>query len=323
MPWRGPVAGSPLLADQFPSLGWHIADQLDDLFPWMLRTDEQVLKLVRCYRLDPVTGERVVRRAQFMGPKGAGKSPEAFMYAIAELCLDVVPDGWDAFGEPVGRPRTTPTPLIQIAAVSLDQTDNTYGAGLELLGENDGQAADRLGLDVGDTRILRRDNHRARIDKVTASAGAREGQPLLLGILDETHLWLPSNGGTNLARTIRRNVAKMGGFSLETTNAYDPNIGSVAQRTDEAAQAKEPGLYQWNPQVGHVVSLANRAEVLKALRVVYRDCPWVDLNRLFLEMQDPDTTESDNRRFYLNEVWAGSDSAWSAKQIEALVAAGA
>ena len=91
----------------------------------------------------------------------------------------------------------------------------------------------------------------------------------------------------------------------------------------QAAQAKEPGLYQWNPQVGHVVSLANRAEVLKALRVVYRDCPWVDLNRLFLEMQDPDTTESDNRRFYLNEVWAGSDSAWPAKQIEALVAAGA
>lgn len=320
MPWRGPVKGSPLLADQFPSLGWHLADRLDDLFPWMPRTDEQVLKLVNHYRLDPKTGQRAVRRSQFMGPKGSGKSPEAFTYAVAELCLEVIPDGWDADGEPVGRPWSKPTPLIQIAAVSLDQTDNTYGAGLELLGENDGQAADILGLDVGDTRILRRSNHRARIDKVTASAGAREGQPTVFGVLDESHLWLPSNGGQNLARTIRRNVGKMGGSSLETTNAYDPNIGSVAQRTDEAVQLGEKGLYQWNPQAPHVVSLANRAETLKALRLVYKDCSWVDLGRLWAEMQDPDTTESDNRRFYLNEVWAGSDAAWTKKTIEVLVA---
>lgn len=313
MPWRGPVPGSDLLEDQFPSLGWAIADALDEVFPWMPCTDEQVRKLVEFYRLDPKSGRRVARRSQFMGPKGAGKSPEGAKIAIAELCLEVVPDGWDADGDPVGRPWSKPTPLIQIAAVSLDQTDNTYGALQELLGEDDGKAADLLGLDAGDTRTLKRSNHRARIDKVTASAGAREGQPVVFGVLDETHLWTPSNGGTKLAKTIRRNVGKMDGSSLETTNAYDPALRSVAQATDEAATAKAAGIYQWKPQAPHVTSLANRRDVKQALRRVYVDCHWVDLGRLVDEMQDPETTEADNRRYYLNEVWSGADAAWSAE----------
>ena len=146
MPWRGPVAGSPYLDDQFPSLGHVLADMLDELTPWMPCTDEQRRKLVHSYRLDPRNGRRVCRKVQLMGPKGVGKSPEAAKYAIAELELPVVFDGWDADGEPVGRPRDKPTPLIQIAAVSLDQTDNTYGALPELLTENDGAVAAGPGL---------------------------------------------------------------------------------------------------------------------------------------------------------------------------------
>lgn len=292
-----------------------IADWLDELFWWMPCTDEQVRKIVHAYRLDPDTGQRVYRRGQFMGPKGCGKSPEAAKFAVAELAGDVLPDGWDSDGEPVGRPWAQPTPLVQIAAVSLDQTDNTYGALLELLGENDGQAADTLGLDPGDTRTVRRSNHRARIDKVTASAGAREGQPVVFAVLDETHLWLPSNGGRGLARTIRRNVGKMGGFSLETTNAYDPNLDSVAQGTDEAATDKAEGIYQWKPQVPHLPTLGNQREVRSSLKRLYHDrcgSHWIDPDRIREEMSDPDTTEADNRRFYLNEIWAGSDAAWAA-----------
>jgi hypothetical protein len=320
MPWRGPVAGSLRLDDQFPSLGWGIADWLDDLFWWQPLTDGQVSKLVHIYRLDPVTGSRVVRRAQYMGSKGTGKSPEAFKTGLAELAGPVVFAGWDAAGEPVGMPRTTPTPLVQIAAVSLDQTDNTYGAGLELLSEHDAQAADTLGLDVGDTRILRRSNHRARIDKVTASAGAREGQPITAAILDETHLWLPSNGGLKLAATIRRNAGKMGGFTLETTNAYDPALNSVAQRTDEAMAADPPpdDIWQWRPTYRHIENLRHTGKVRKALEHLYADSPWVEPDRILAEMADPDTTEADARRFYLNEIHSGADAAWSTDQWEPL-----
>lgn len=310
MPWRGPVAGSDFLDDQFPSLGWTIAEILDDLFPWMPCTDEQVRKLVHCYRIDPASDRRLYRKAQLMGPKGVGKSPEAAKFAITELELPVVFDGWDANGEPVGRPRQKPTPLVQIAAVSLDQTDNTYGALLELLTENDGSAADALGLDPGDTRTVRRSNHRARIDKVTASAGAREGQPITAAVKDETHLWTPTNGGRALSRTIDRNLGKMDGFGVETTNNYDPSIETVAQATDEAATAKAPGIYQWKPQAPHVVSLANTRDLRRSLKMLYKHSPWVDIDRLVEEIRDPVNTEADSRRFYLNETWAGADAAW-------------
>lgn len=310
MPWRGPVPGSPLLEDQFPSLGWQVADWLDDVFWWMPCTDEQVRKLVELYRIDPESGGRVYRRAQFMGPKGCGKSPEAAKWSVAELCGNVRFDGWDADGDPVGAPWVQPVPWVQIAAVSLDQTDNTYGALQELLTEHDSQAADRLGLDCGDTRTVKRSNHRSRIDKVTAAAGTREGQRVTAAVLDETHLWTPSSGGRKLAATIRRNVGKMDGFTLETTNAYDPAVESVAQATDEAADSKSEGIYRWKPQGDHLETLSNKRDVKRQLRKVYVDCPWTNPDRIYAEMMDPDNSEADVRRFYLNEVWAGADAAW-------------
>ncbi len=310
MPWRGPVAGSDLLEDAFPSLGWEIVDILDDLFWWMPCTEKQIRTLVEVYRVDPVAERRAYRKAQLMDPKGTGKSPEAAKFSITELELPVVFDGWDANGDPVGRPRTKPTPWVQIAAVSLDQTDNTYGALLELLSDHDGTAAERLGLDPGDTRTVRRSNHRARIDKVTASAGAREGQPITAAVKDETHLWTPSNGGVVLSRTIDRNLGKMDGFGLETTNQIDPSVNSVAQITDEAATAKSPGLYQRKGSAPHVVSLNDTRMLRRSLKMLYRDSPWVDVERIIEEIRDPATPEADARRFYLNEAWAGADAAW-------------
>lgn len=312
MPWRGPVAGSPYLDDQFPSLGWGLAEWLDEVFWWQPLTDEQTRKIVHCYRID-AEGRRVYRRGQLMGPKGTGKSPEAARFSIGELEGPVQFDGWDANGEPVGRPRVTPTPWVQIAAVSLDQTDNTYGALLQLLTEHDGQAADALGLDPGDTRTVRRSNHRARIDKVTASAGAREGQPITAAVKDETHLWTPTNGGVKLSRTIDRNLGKMDGFGIETTNAYDPSLHSVAQATDEAVEQKADGIYQWKPTAQHVVSLADTGRLRRSLRQLYQHSPWVDVERLIEEIRDPVNTEADSRRFYLNEIWAGADAAWDAE----------
>jgi hypothetical protein len=280
---------------------------LDDLFPAEPLIDEQARKLVQFYRLG-LDGLRVCRRGQLMGPKGVGKSPEGARWSLAEHSGPVVFDGWDADGEPVGRPWDKP--VVQIAAVSEEQADNTYGALLELLTSDDGRAGDMLGLDVGVTRILRRGQPAARIDAVTASAGTREGQRVTFGLLDETHLWTRTNGGHRLAGTIRRNAAKMGGTTVETTNAYDPSTESVAQATDEAAEKAARGVWQWRPKGPAVGSLANRRDVKRALRVVYEGAHWIDLDRLIDEMHDPDTTEADARRFYLNETVRSHDAAF-------------
>lgn len=290
----------PIEPGEVPTLGLLVVDWLDSLPGPFKVTDEQAQLLLDWYRLDPSTGERVYRRGQIQAAKGWGKSPLAGLVALAELSGPVVFDGW-VDGRPTGRPWASP--VIQIAAVSEDQAENTYGALLEFLTYNDGAVADHLGLDAGQTRILRKGQPAARIDAVTASAGTREGQRVTFAVLDESHLWNRGNGGDRLANTLRRNAGKMDGSTLETTNAYVPGEQSVAQATVEAATSgRTAGIFRWS-RTAEVPSLANRAELRRGLRKVYGEAAaWVNIDRLIEEIYDPDTTEADARRFYLNEV---------------------
>lgn len=300
MPWRGAEYDG-----EFPSLGWALLDWIEqylvvpngpDYRKPLCLTDRQARTLIRFYRLDPDTGRRIYRRASIEEAKGVGKSPFVAALALAELAGPVQFAGWSADGDPVGRPH--PTPWVQVAAASEDQAGNTYSHVFEMVRE--GPAADELGLDVGMTRI-HRVGRSGRLEPVTAAAGSREGQPVTFAVLDETHLWTRQNGGRRLASTIRRNTAKMGGSSFETTNAYVVGEGSVAEATALAAEQNEPGLLHEAHRAPWVEDLANTEELRAALAVAYEGCPWIDLDRLVAEVQDPATDPDDGRRFYLNQ----------------------
>ncbi len=304
MPWRGPQYEGEL-----PSLGWSLLDWLADVLPSprdssepLVFTDEQARGFIEWYTIDPRTGRRLYRRGASRRSKGWGKSPREAAKGIASLCGDVVFDGWDADGEPVGRPwgtGTLPNPWVQIAAVSEDQTDNTYSVLYELLTVNDGRAADELRIDVGLTRCYLRDRP-GRLEPVTSSAGTREGQPVTDGILDETHLWTPRNGGVKLAKTLRRNVAKMGGCTYETTNSFVPGEESVAEATHKAFEQGAPGVY-YDAVEAPLVKEEDPDDTLKAaLKVAYGDAWWIDLDRIVADIRDPDTPWEDSCRFYFN-----------------------
>lgn len=306
--WRGPQ-----YKGEFPSLGWGVLEwwerylRLPSGPKWgqpFTATDEQTAYIVRLYRIDPQTGRYVYRRSAKREAKGKGKSPEAAALALAEFAGPVTFDGWDADGEPVAIPRTAP--WVQVAACSEDQAGNTYSALFEELRESD--ALEELGIDLGRTRIQFYDRP-GRIEAVTSAAGSREGQPVTFAVLDETHLWLPSNGGRRLAATIRRNVAKMGGRTVETTNAFVPGEHSVAEETHDAAERGEQGLLYVATEAPWVENLADKRALKKALRVAYGDSKWVDLDRIVAEIQDPATDPADARRFYLNQVVKGTDKA--------------
>jgi hypothetical protein len=308
MPWRGPE-----YPGEFPTLGW-------DLLDWYLEylsvpsgekygqplelTDEQARFLLRWYELDPRTGEFVHRRFALRRAKGWGKSPLLGADGIAQLAGPVLFDGWDANGDPVGRPW--PTPWIQIAAVSEDQTDNTYSAVYNMLTANDGRAADELELSVGRTKVMRPQGN-GLLEPVTAAFGTREGQPITSAYLDETHLWTPRNGGVKLAATLRRNVAKMGGRTGESTNAFRPGEKSVAEATHKASDRGQRGLLYDANEAPWVDDIGDREQMLPALKIAYGDSVWVNLNRIFEEANDQDTTEADARRFYLNQLVASEN----------------
>lgn len=273
-------------------------------------TDEQLRFVARWYAVDDA-GRFTYRRAQLRRAKGWGKSPVVAALGLAELGGPVVFDGFDAQSEPVGKPH--PSPWVQLAAVSEDQTVNTMALVLAMLRE--GTAADVMpGLDPGLTRIYTRTG---RLEPVTASAPSREGQRLTAAVMDETHLWVTANGGHRLAATIRRNLAKMGGRSVETTNAPRPGDGSVAEMTLEYARkieaglVREQGLLLDSVEAPAEVDLRDTEALLAGLRLAYGDSTWVDLERIVAEIYDPGTDPADARRFYLNQMVAAED-AWVA-----------
>lgn len=305
MTWR-----KPQFDGEFPSLGWGVIDFIEsglrvplgkDARKPLRLTDEQVEFLVRLYRIDPVTGARTVRRAQLRRAKGWGKSPLVAGLAVAELCGPVRFGGWDADGEPIGIPESTP--WVQIAATAEDQTDNTWKPLMAML--VDSPLVEQFDLDVGLTRIVRKGTP-DEIEFVTSKAGTREGQAVTFAVLDETHLWDQSNGGKKLADTIRRNVAKTNGLSVETTNAHTPGMGSVAEDTQKAIEDERTaaGILVDTLEGPDVPDPTDTPKLIAALRVAYGDSKWVDLSRIAAEYIDPNTDPSDAARFYLNRLVA-------------------
>lgn len=302
-----------LTSENTPSLGWELLDWYETYLrvpsgvnygqPLRL-TDEQARFIVRWYTVD-ARGRFVYRRGASRRVKGWGKSPLLAAWAIGEFAGPVLFDGWDADGRPVGKPWVTP--WEQIAACSEDQTGNTYSAVYAMLAGS--PALDDFRLDLGRTKVMMVDRPGCVIEPVTASAGSREGQVLTAAVLDETHLWLVSNGGRRLAATLRRNLGKAGGRSLESTNAFLPGERSVAEETHRAWERGEAGLLYDAVEAPWVDDLSNKRVLRRALKIAYGDASWVDLGRIVAEIGDSSTDPADARRFYLNQLVAGEHAA--------------
>lgn len=290
------------------SLGWALLDWYETFLqvpdgpkvgePFVLE-GWQAEFVLRFYAVDD-RGRWLHRRGAMQLAKGSGKSPFAAAVALGEFCGPTVFAGWGADGQPVGRPHETP--WVQVAALSLDQTDNTFAALYRMAVES--PLVDACSLDVGRTRLYL-PGARGRVEPVTAEAGSREGQRVTFAVADETHYWRPQNGGRRLVETLRRNVGKMGGRSLETTNSYEPGVGTVAEGTHRAFDSGREGiLFDWRRSKLLVTDPKDRDQLRPALVEVYAGCPWVDVDRIVEECLDPDTPNVQVRRFYLNEVVA-------------------
>lgn len=313
--WRGPD-----YAGEFPTLGYIVAQWIEEnlVIPDGLRqgepfvlTDDQLRHFLWSYRLKPNARPDMGSQAfEFYGslyvrPQKQGKDPVAAAQACAQALGPVRFGGWDAYGEPVGAPM--PTPHIQCAANSEDQTLNTFAPIYSMLTE--GPLNNLPGLDVGITRVNLPSG--GRIEPVTAAAKSRLGARITFATFTESGLYTESSNGVELARTMKRGLAGMDGRWMEITNAWDPAERSVAQRTFEA---KAPGVFvDYRPPRSRV-DLDDDAALRAELLYVYGDSAvenggWVRVERIMAEMRDPSTDEGTARRFFLNEVTVGSEDA--------------
>lgn len=281
----------------------------------------------------------VYRRSMIVAPQKTGKGPLAASLTAFEgagpalfagwarksdryLCLDQgCPCGWEyeyLSGEPMGM--RWPTPNIQLMAASEDQVDNTYGplknmVSMGPLGEL--MRVHESSIKVQPIPGAPDGAGMNRITPVTSSGLSRLGQPITFAIQDETGTYTTQNRLQKPAHDQRRGLAGMSGRAVETTNAWDPTLNSVAQQTWESGVDDIFRFYR-NPDLepslrgpnGERLSYRDKRSRRKIHAFAYQGSPWVDLDAIEAEAteilgRDPAEAE----RFFGNRLVYGA-GAW-------------
>lgn len=299
MGWAGPLFDGHLC-----SLGYELVDWINayechgpgDVQGEPIDLDDEWLSfVVECYRLDPFTGRRVYDEAVLSRPKGRAKSELAGFIGVAEAFGPVRFDGWDADGQPVGRPVVSP--LLKCLATEESQAGNTF--------ENIAFIASTWGPDVhpdiygGVTGAKQYQSatalylpHGGEIRACTAGSASKDGGKETFVVPDETHLYVLRELKA-MYGTVRRNLGKRKlaqPWMLQTTTAYRPGEQSIAEETLTAWRKGElsPSVLVDHREAKGRIDLDNEAHTLAQLKDVYGDASaWTDLDRLYREMRDP------------------------------------
>lgn len=277
----------PGLDDEpWPTLGPQICDLIEDRFiygPGSLKGEPYVIDpefrawLYRAYEVYPpghrLAGRRRFKRCVISVRKGLAKTEKMAIVAGVELHPEgpVRCDGFDASGQPVGRPVRDP--YIPMLAVTQEQVEElAYGALYYMLTE----FSDADLFDATLERIVRLDeNGRAdgKAVPLAGSPGSRDGARTTLNCFDEPHrLVLPrqvSAHETMVANLEKRVLEDPWGLYVGT--AGEPEEGSVAEGLHREAEdirdgrMDQPQLWYFHREAGpqhDLTSLEGRVEAV-------------------------------------------------------------
>lgn len=318
--------------EHYPTLGWQVIDWIESYLchgPGDVQGDKIVLDdewcrfILDAYRVYPEgherAGRRVVTYAEVSRPKGRAKSELAGMITCAEFLGPVRFDGWDAEGDPVGRP--VQYPFIRCLATEEGQSGNTYDNVRVMLEHGLESHPDVFaGVDVGLTRTNLLTSSGGTILPSTASGAAKDGGKETFAVADETHLYvLPEL--RSMHRTVQRNLSKRKAaepWMLATTTQFMPGQRSVAEDNRDAAEAqlsksrKRRWSFMWDHREGHPVPEDKRDDekvLAAALAEGYGDASaWMPLDRI-LEDEMSGVPWDEVERYWLNRRSEGTGRA--------------
>ncbi|MGW8565667.1 hypothetical protein [Isoptericola sp. NPDC055881] len=191
----------------------------------------------------PWEGRRRFKRVGLSVRKGLAKTEKMSLVAFCELHPEGPTrfDGWDASGNPVGRPVRSP--YIPMLAVTVEQVEELAFGALTYIIEN-GPDADLF--DVSQERIVRLDEYGRADGKAVPlanSPGSRDGARTTLNCFDEPHrLYLPRQ--LEAHQTMDANLPKRpldDPWSLYVGTAGELGQGSVAEQVHTEAEAIRDG----------------------------------------------------------------------------------
>ena len=281
--------------------------------PWRF-TLEQARWVLWWFSLDEL-GRWIYRDCVLQRLKGWGKDPVAACLCAVEAFGPARFGGWMPDGSP--RAVDVPEAWVQSAAVSLEQTKNTFRLFPGLFTD---EAKSTYGIQVGKEQIHGLGDLRL-IQAVTSSPATLEGARATFVELNETQHWNASNQGHDMADVIERNATKSADGAARTlriTNAYEPSDDSVAQRDREAweavaaGQATDAGLLYDSVEAPPDAPLTLEAAP-SVVRAIRGDSVWLSEDRIVLSISDRRNPPSRSRRFWYNQITATED-AWATPQ---------
>ena len=269
----------------------------------------------------PLEGRRRFKRVRISWRKGTAKTEFAAWIAFAELHPEgpVRFDGWDAYGNPVGRP--VKDPYIPMLAYTEEQVEElAYGALYVVVTE--GKDADLF--DAGLDRIIRLDA-RGRADgravPLAGSPNARDGARTTFQHYDETHR-LDTPRLVAAYHTMEANLPKRpldDPWSLGTTTAGVPGGGSVAELDKDEAEAiargevEEPELFYFHREASPGHDLSTLEGRIAAIREASGPAAeWSDLRSIAKQWDRPKADP-----VYLERVWLNRWTQSSAQALDA------
>jgi hypothetical protein len=324
----------------WPSLGPLVCDWIEDSMvfgpgdlrgePATLDADKRAL-IHRAYEIHPqgavnADGESIAGRRRFKKvtielPKGTAKTELLAWVAAAELSPDgpVRCDGFDAYGEPVGR--AVRDPYIPLVAFTEEQSDElAYGA-LRVILEN--STVGHL-FDIGLERITRADGS-GRCVSLAGSPNARDGARTTFQGFDETHRHT-SNALKKARQTMLANIPKRylaDAWTLDTTTRHDPSEGSVHQAEYEAAQqiaagrAADPTVFFFSRHASRSLDISKDGELRKALREACGSAAsFRDFDSIMAQFRSPTSDLAYLCRTYLNWTMQGAGKAFDLDRVK-------
>lgn len=327
-----PVEDTAENAVLYPTLGpqvvaWieaHLVHGPGDLRGQPVRLDEEKQFLIhRMYEIfppgHPRAGKRRFKRVHISQRKGTSKTELAALIAAAELSetAPVRCVGWDEVRDdagnfvawiPIGGP--VDDPYIPMVAAAQEQSEElAYGALrtiLELAVET-GRLAPTL-FDIGLERVARARGGGKAVP-LAAAPNSRDGARTTFQHFDEAHrLFSPrlvKAHSVMLANIPKRPAAD--GWTLETTTAFAPGEGSIAESAMEYAKQILRGehddstLFFYHLQASEDCDLTTREGLREAvIEASGWAAEWSDIDAIVGLLEDPSGDRNYNERVWLN-----------------------